>query len=457
MKPPFYQSYLQKSFTMLQNYFKIAYRHLLRNKSYVLINVFGIGLAMCCCIIGYLNWKFDADFDKMHSQREQIFRVETIKEATGHLHGWSPLPLAATAETDLTEVENGLSVTFGNMTMKKGERVFNENPLITNPDFFDFFDFKIKAGNANTINDPNQVLLSESCAKKYFGTDNPIGQSVTIYAGKPYEKNMEVGAVVEDMPLNSSLQFGVMMNMQNFYSWDKKIESNDWSKLIGFTFLKLKNPAAAPQIAEKLNQYTGIQNSAYERWKVGGFRLEPMTTMAHSALNLRDNWGNSSMPVAAVWGPVVMAILLLLTACLNFANTSISLSNRRLKEMGVRKVMGSSRKSLVVQILAEGLIICLLAMVAGVVFTEFFLPYYNEMWPYLHLVPDYFSNVPLLLFMAGTVIVTTLIAGAYPAFYLSSFNAANIFRGSVNFGGSNGYVCAGVAQYFKTNERNCHP
>jgi len=412
---------------MFQNYFKIAYRHLFRNKSYVLINVCGLGISLAC----------DSDFDKMHRQAEQIFRVETIDVTGNNVNGWCPLPLAVEAAEKLSEVEVGVQATRSGLVMRNGEKVFNENPMFASINFLDVFDYEVKIGDKSVLKDPNKILITESLAKKYFGDSNPIGQSLTINSGREYQKDLEVGAILKDVPLNTTIQFSALCSIDNLYDWGEKVKQNDWQRMLGFSFLKLKNPANAPQVAAQLDQFIGVQNSAKEDWKVKSFRLENLLNVAHNARDVRMNWAYPSFPDGAVWGPIVMGILLLLVACLNFANTTISLSNRRLKEMGVRKVMGSSRNMLIGQMLIEGFVICLLGMLVGVVFLDWLIPYYNDMWPYLHLTPNYFSNPALLSFMAITVIVTTLFAASYPAFYLSNFNPANIFRGNVSFGGSN--------------------
>jgi len=159
-------------------------------------------------------------------------------------------------------------------------------------------------------------------------------------------------------------------------------------------------------------------------------------------MNLNNNWINRGMDPTFYWGLAIMAILILLTSCLNFTNTTISFSNKRLKEMGVRKVMGGGRTQLMGQLLGESLVICVLAAGLAIIFAEYLLPLFNQMWEDggIALELNYFSTPDLLLFIGGTILFVTLLAGAYPAFYISSFKPSHIFRGTTKFGGDNWLV-----------------
>lgn len=422
---------------MLQNYFKIALRNLRRNKIYVLINVLGLGLALASGIIAYLNWKFNDDFDNQHRQKDQLFRVEVFKSSNDQLYGVSPLPLGDAALNDISGIQESIRLNIGHGVIKSGDDVYNERLYYADKNFLEVFDFEILNGDAKSLLDKSKVLITEEMAVKYFGDEDPIGESLIINPGKEDEKSLAVGAVLKNIPLNSSIRFNFLTNFGNQYYQGRPLDQTDWRHFTHVHFLKLQNPSEAPQIAKNLNRYVSIQNKAREDWQIKSFFLEPITTIAANSHSVRWNYLTRNYPSAAVWGPIVMAIMLLLTSCLNFTNTTISLSNQRLKEMGVRKVMGGTQKQLIAQLLSESFVICMMALVAGIAFVEFFLPPYNEMWPYLHLEANYFENLPLVMFMGATLLITVILGGAYPAFYISSFNPTNIFRGSVKFSGNN--------------------
>ncbi|MEM9824126.1 MAG: ABC transporter permease [Bacteroidota bacterium] len=422
---------------MIGNYIKIILRNLQRNRFYFMINVLGLGIALACCIIAYLNYAFDRDHDRMHQNIDDVFRVVSIKESNKQNHGFSPHPLAQLLPQDIPNVTAATSLNTQSTTVKYEDQIFREWMRFTDPEFFNFFTISFLYGSAEAIKHPDQVILHEPVAKKYFGDKNPVGKKLSIHVGEDYQREVVIGGVVKELPQNNSIGFGLLSHIDNYYINNQRWDLNNWDFFASATFVRLKNPKEYTEVGEQMNRYVAVQNSVRPDWKLSGFFLDPMTETAHNGRYYRSNHLHQSFPSAAVWGPGLMAILLLITACLNFANTSISLSGKRLKEMGVRKVMGSTRYQLMFQLLSESLVIAFIALLAGMVIADWLLPIYNAMWPYLHLTADYLSNPQLLAFMLGTLLVTTFLGGAYPAFYISSFNPDNIFRGSVRFGGSN--------------------
>jgi ABC-type antimicrobial peptide transport system permease subunit len=204
---------------------------------------------------------------------------------------------------------------------------------------------------------------------------------------------------------------------------------------VNAVFLRLSQPAQAAQFASEFKKYVPLVQTARKDLKLNSFILDPLSKIAE----YRELEGNTLWPRpddSAAYGPLILAILILLSACLNFANTSVAQSNRRLKEMGVRKVMGSSHRQIMVQQLLECAILVLLAIGLSIVINHFWLPVYNAMFIFIDVTAN--LNDPVLLLSTVAIFFSvTLLAGAYPAFYISRFNAANIFRGSITFGGSN--------------------
>ncbi|HEX3768062.1 MAG TPA: FtsX-like permease family protein, partial [Puia sp.] len=233
------------------------------------------------------------------------------------------------------------------------------------------------------------------------------------------------------------IQFELITNTDNQLKTDgSPIKNDEWEWLSDAVFLKLKNPGDAAAINKGLNKYVPLQQSARKDIKITSFLLQPLAEVSDAAdLESDGLWGRPSD--AAAYGPLVLAILILLSACLNFANTSVAQSNRRLKEMGVRKVMGSSYGQIIMQQLLECAIIVLFAIGLSVLLNNFWLPTFNSMFRNVKLEANYLSDHNLAIFLVIILVGVTLLAGAYPAFYISRFNATNIFRGSVKFGGTN--------------------
>jgi ABC-type antimicrobial peptide transport system permease subunit len=260
-----------------------------------------------------------------------------------------------------------------------------------------------------------------------------------FYSGEKYEMPLTVTGVLKNPPVNSSMRFGFITNFENQLQGDgSKIAPDNWTWMIDAAFFKIPNKSDVPRIAKSLEKYLPIQNEARMDWKATGFKL---ISLRENAIANRTDIANNGLwerpEDAPAYGPFVLAILIFLSACLNFSNTTVSQANRRLKEMGMRKVMGSSQQQLVMQLLLECCFIVILAALLSVLLNSFWLPTFNQMFNGITVVANYLHDSTLLLFMIAAVLFTTLLAGFYPAFYITRFNPTTIFRGTVKFGGTN--------------------
>lgn len=422
---------------MFRNYLKTAFRHLRHHKSYVLINVVGLGLGMTLCMLAYLNWKFDADFDKFHSKADQLFRIETVKSSNQEIYGVAPAPLAALAKNNVAGVKDAVVVDVWGASVNYEDKTFYQNILFTEANFTKWFDFKLVKGTLK-LEDPSAIVMTASMAKKYFGEENPIGKTLTIYSEPARQRDLLVSGIMADHPKNSSIFFDFIANTNNqHYSNGDPLQSNDWKRWRDAIFIALDNPQEAPNIVTQLDQYVAAHQSARPDFETKQFFLEPLVGMSDNAREIRWNGLMPGTPDSAIWGNIVMAILLLLTSCLNFANTTVSLAGKRIKEIGVRKVMGGTQKQLIGQLLLESFMICLLGLGLSLGLIDWATEWYNQMWVHIDLHLHLVDNPPVIAFLVATVILTTLLAGSYPAFYMSSFNPNRIFHGSVKFGGTN--------------------
>ncbi|MEM9859650.1 MAG: FtsX-like permease family protein, partial [Bacteroidota bacterium] len=213
---------------------------------------------------------------------------------------------------------------------------------------------------------------------------------------------------------------------------------NNWSAWTT-SFVKVEDPSRVKDIERRLTEnYIEIQNNARLDFKLDKYTLEPFEGMAHIAAD-DQVWSHrlrSSMPPPSVFVPGIMAILILLIACFNFTNTSMAIASKRLKEIGLRKVMGGLRNQLIVQFLLENVVLCFLSLIAGVLFALFLVPAYSSLWPFLQISIDFSQNVQFYLFLFAVLLFTGLVAGSYPAFYISKFEPASILKGSSKLGGT---------------------
>jgi len=422
---------------MFQNHFKTALRHLKKHKSHVAINAVGLGFGISSCIIAYLLWNFDTAFDQFHTKADQLYRINTIKSSNQELYGVAPAPLADLAKQNIAGVKDAVVMDFVRTTMNQGDKTFNQRILFTSDNFLEWFDFELIKGTANLV-DPGSVLLTEKMVKKFFGDENPIGQNFKIYPELARQKNLIVSGVIKDHPVNSSVVFDFITNTQNKLDANgDRYEASNWELWRDAIFIAVEKQQSPDKILPQLNQYVSAHQAALPDFKTQQFFLEPLTIMAQHSSSLRQNNFRYDMPAASIWSNVVSGILLLLAACLNFSNMTISLAGKRLKEIGVRKVMGSSRGQLMGQLLTESFMICIMGLLMGLALTNWWLEYLNRIWTVLDLQLVLADNPPVWAFLAGTVSVATLAAGAYPAFYISSFNPNKIFHGAIKFGGNN--------------------
>ena len=426
---------------MLKNYLKIALRHITRNKTYVLVNVIGLGLALACCIIAFVNHDTALKADTFHKNHENIFRVLVQTEGIAKLSCSVATPLAPLASEEISGVKAGIRYGTRGVIIQAGDEVFNEEIAVADPNFMDIFDFPLIAGEKNAINDPSQILLTASAAKKYFGEASALQQTIVVNPGQGGQRAFIVGGIIEDQPLVSSLQFDLLANIA-FVEWGPRPDTlANWHNFIAATFLQLENPKDEQAITQQLQNYIAVNNKDNKNSAIK-FMLQPLKSMYIEGEAVTNNWISTGLPMVFYWGLWAMALMILLTACLNFTNTTVSFSNKRLKEMGIRKVMGGGRTQLMGQLLGESLVICVLAMGLAILAAEFFVPIFNQMWGLanVELTLNYWGNTNLLLFLGGIILFITLLAGAYPAFYISSFKPTQIFRGNTKFGGDNWFV-----------------
>lgn len=420
---------------MLANNLKLAFRNLRRNSRYLLINVLGLGFALGFCILAYLNYQFANTYDHWHRDADRIVRVELIKASNQEPYGMCPAALGPAATMEIPGIESQCRYDSRSTVVKWGDAVFNEGLFFADENFFQFFDFEVLSGRPD-LRDRSTVIIDEETATKYFGAENPIGQTLLFYADTDQRLPLTVGGVLKNIPLNSSLRFHFLTHLDNQFEGPNRTDYVSWKWLVDAVFLKLKAPAQAASVEAGLQKYTTPRNTARPDWAVSSFRLEPMKQMALNSQQLRGNGLWQGLPPAAVWGNLTMAIMLLLTAALNFANMTIAVCNRRLREMGVRKVMGGTHFQLMRQLLGESLVVVSLAAGLGMVLAYPICDWFNATWEFTDLKVDY-SDPSLLAYITGIILLTTLLAGSYPAFYIASFRPSSIFRGGVLFGGSN--------------------
>jgi len=422
---------------MFKNYCTIIFRNLWKHKLYTTINIVSLAVGIASIVWGVQTYRFSFSFNNFHKDSKNIFRVLTRVAGNDNLKGYCPEYLAQVAKNDYPLIKETVRWDSRGLNVKADQSdPFESQAHFTDPQFFDMFNFPLVRGNIR-LNDLSTVVITEKAAKKFFGDADPIGKTLIFYSDEPFKLPLTVTGILKDPPMNSSFQFELITNNDNQLKPDgSRIKNDGWEWLSDAVFVKLSNSAKAPELAHDFARYAPLQRSARQDVQVKSFALDPFTNVLNE-FEVDNNSLYRRPSDSATYGPLILAILILLSACLNFANTSVAQSNRRLKEMGVRKVMGSSLRQIVLQQLMECAFVVIMAIALSILLNNFWLPTFNSMFNGVKVEAHYMQDHVLQIFLVIILLIVTLLAGAYPAFYISRFNAANIFRGSVTFGGSN--------------------
>jgi ABC-type antimicrobial peptide transport system permease subunit len=355
--------------------------------------------------------------------------------------GYAPLPLREIVDKNFTDVNKSTRYLASQSNFKREDDLFPSNLTYVDPEFFELFTFDFLAGNPASLKDKSSVFVSEEMAIRLFRTpEDALGKTIKQVYGNEL-KEVKIGGIFHEPPMNSSLcklNGSAYMNFENVKDEYKGILEDDWKKE-STLFLQVEDASRVGVVQWQLQPYTENNNKVREDFHIKEFVLDPFITMAHQdrADNVRaSTW--AAPPLAAIIGSTIMSILILLIACFNLTNTAIAISSRRLKEIGIRKVMGSMRAQLIMQFIGETTSICLLGILVGVGLSEIFIEGWNRMtMGMLRLTPHYFDDPSFLLFLLVVLLFTGVLAGSYPAFYISKFNPINILKGKLTFGGTN--------------------
>ncbi|HEY9005833.1 MAG TPA: ABC transporter permease [Ohtaekwangia sp.] len=423
---------------MIKNYLLITLRSMMKNKLFIFINVFGLAIGIGCCIVAYFNWEFDVVFNAHHIKSEKIYRVSQLREFEGteKLYGYAPLPMGLAVKQNIPDAEKVTRLNRSWSNFKVEDNLFPGGVAYVDPDFFDIFTFEFINGNPADLKDKSKVFLSDELARKLFNSTDVVGKQVTQVLGTNL-KEMTVAGVFRKQPASSSFFYQSYMHYDNFYDDAKEVKEDDWKNWTTL-FVLVNNANRLPVIHKQLQQYKENNNKVREDFIVKEFVLDPFVGMAQRD-DINNTWSETrdANSRAAVYAPAIMAILILLIACFNMTNTSIAISSRRLKEIGIRKVMGSMRVQLVCQFIGETLFICFLALVIGLFLGEVLLMSWNALWVDMKLTSHYLDNPVFLFFLVGVLFFTGLLAGSYPAFYISGFEPVGILKGKLKLGGTN--------------------
>ena len=418
---------------MFQNYFKLAYRNLLSNKLVSGINIVGLSIAIGCCIVVYLFLNNYFSMDDFHANADRIFIVEYVveKNGTNEVWGRTPMPLGPALADDFPQVERAVRTELTGVKVYSGEQAFDELLYFADPGYFDMFTFPLAEGSPAGLDGPDGVILSYEAAQKFFPEETAMGKTITVSFGGQQKKALTVKGVAEPFPNNTGFRFDLLMGFNAGVPLNLT-ELDNWAAMTRATFVQLKPNTAAADLEKGMAKFVARHNAANPDLKIKSFVLDNLKNPNPGAYNVINRPAESAHPMVPVaFGGV--ALLLFALSCFNYINISLGQSANRLKEIGVRKVVGGRKRQLVMQFMSENLLLCLIALVLGVAFTQAVLvPYFNSVMVQ-KISFSLTENAGIWAFLLGLLAFTGVASGAYPALYISSFQTVSIFRGRSAF------------------------
>lgn len=419
---------------MWKNYFKIAIRNLSKNKLHTGINLIGLTLGLGVSILIFFFVQFENSFDNFHEDSERIFRLERhqVEEGEKFSSFSTPIITAPTFANEFSQVTHTTRFIGGSAQAYLDEETTqNQSYLLVSPDFLEIFSFKLLHGESDQVlKDKFSVVITEGVAEKYFAGVDPIGKSIRLRMGDNYEE-YQVAGLLEDLPANSSIQFEILMNDQNLDFGVAERNQNSWHNVYGDTYVKLSDAEAKGAVEAGVEPM--MKKVLGEDYSEGEylFTLQPIKEMH---LTESENTGmiEATRPTL-LWILAGIAFLILLIACINFTTMAIGRSTTRAKEVGVRKTMGADFGQLVLQFLTEAFLTTVMALIMGLILAELLLPTFNSLFE-KELALEY--GFVQILILIGLVILITSMAGAYPAFFMSSLRPIKVLKGnlSIRFG-----------------------
>lgn len=427
------------SIDMIKNYLKIGIRSILSQKLYSFINVFGLAVGMAATILIVLYVQNELSYDKYHEKGDRIYRISrewlnASGESSLHLGHVAP-PFAPLLKNDFEGIiQNAVRFNSGgNPLMSSGDKQFEEGQFFwVEADVFDVFSWKMINGDPKkALVEPNSIVLTQSIAKKYFGNEKALDKSITL-KNFGVEVEMKVTGVIEDTPPNSHFQIDILasfVTLENFIGRDNMLQnwgSNNYSTYLLFPegYDVAEFEAKTPTFIDK---HFKPRESGALASKTNKLHLMPLTEI-HLYSHL-DSEIETNGDIANVYTYTIIALFILVIACINFMNLSTARSMKRSREVGVRKVMGAFRASIIKQFLAESMLVALIGAILALGFTFLILPSFNN---FVEKELVLFGTDPtfLLTLVFGIVISVGLVAGSYPAFFLSAFQPATVLKGT---------------------------
>jgi len=396
------------------NYFKVAIRRIKREKGYALVNIAGLAIGMACTILIFLWVQHQRSFDRFHENADQICRVYYTNEAFEGAAIYLPGPLTEYLKDNYPEITGATNYKHWKRKVAVGDKSFLSTGSYVDPSFFAMFTLPFIKGNPQiALNNPNSIVITEDLANKFFSDDDPLGKTISYYVFSQ-KIDLEVTGVIQNVPQNSHLQFDFLIPYEIGYDWMKT-----WNNNSGWIYVMLNQNSPYQDVSKKIAGVLKIHRPE----SADVLHLQPL-----KKIHLYSPRGVGQIVYVYIFS--VMALIVLLIACVNFMNLSTARSEKRFKEIGIKKVVGSSRAQLIRQFLTESILMALIALFIALFLVQVILPSINAM---LGIQLKLSFTMKFVLILIAIALFTGIIAGSYPAFYLSAIQPIGMIKGQFSF------------------------
>ncbi len=426
---------------MLRNYVRIALRNLSKQRLYSFINIFGLAVAIAFCLLIMLFVRDEVTHDSFHEKADRLYRVNILtKNDEGRLSSSTlcPPPLGPAFQEEFPELAHmSRFIKRGDVVNYEGQSS-RESIALADPDFFNMFSFKLERGDPQTVLiNRDSVVLREEIARRYFGDENPIGKVLSIKMGSRFF-DFAVSAVVQNIPQNSSITFDFLVPYDRVRDYIPERYLNQWTGFTTSTFIELQRDFPAAELESKFPSFVRKHLGEVIEKHAGGdlstfqIELQPLQKIYLSTEGRSYYTASSNLLYSYILSGI--ALLILVIAAINYMNLAIARYTTRLREIGMRKVLGAGRKNLMHQFFGESIFFSFLSLCMGIAFAELFLPTFNN-FVGKKLAVGYFSHWTTMASVIGLMVIVGLISGSYPALFLSRFRAAEVLRNRLSVGG----------------------
>ena len=431
---------------MFKNYFKLAYRNLLKNKAASTINIAGLAIAVACGIVAYMYVYGELFSDAFHENADDIYLVEMVAQLDNETARWASTPnaLGPRIAADFPQVRHAVRIQDAMVTVIDDENEFGEVVRFADSGFMDMFTYPLKYGAIARLEDRDAAILGYRTAMRLFGDKDPTGELVTIRLENGDVHAFTVRGVAEQTSFDSIANFSILLTYGNYEALrpdgNESAALEEWQRLARATFVQIQNSEDVETVESQIETYVSIANSdPNHNLLVQSFQFNNLKRIKATSSGLKNGFG-----FGIPWAPMIIlstiSLFLFLLACFNYINITLGATQFRIKEIGIRKVIGSNKSQLVLQFLSENILLCLASLVLGIIVAiTIFLPGFNSISG-AQFTFDILERPDLWVFLIGLLLITGFASGAYPAFYISSLKPTTIFTGRFKMGAPNKFM-----------------